>query len=241
MRLNLACFSCLVLLALETVSATAAETIFLEDFSSDAAGWTNSSNTSFLDHVPDGGSDGGAHVRTQFAFSSGGGAGGSSAVLFRGQDEFHASGDALAGDWDAEGVRQLSAAVWHDAPVPLSFFARISGPLNFPGAVAVAFAPVPSEQWTQLHFDVSPASAQLVSFEGADYGAVFSNVGHLTFGVRIPDELSGDPTLYTFGLDKVSIGIPEPSSIVLLMAGCIAGGLCLWPIGREAKRAGGNP
>jgi hypothetical protein len=218
----------LVFLATGVLNAAALDVPFAEGFASDAAGWTDSGNTSFLTHTATGGPDGGAHVSTQFAFASGGGAGGSSAVLFRGQDEFDASGGAFVGDWNGDGVRRLSAQVRHDAPLPLSFFTRMSGPLNFPGSVAVAFAPVPPNQWTTVEFDVSPTSSQLVSFEGADYAAVFSNIGHVQFGASIPAALAADTTLYTFGLDNVSIDIPEPGSVVLIVLACAAaGGLLL--------------
>jgi hypothetical protein len=213
----------LSLISAPSAPALAVIVPFVEDFGADAAGWTNSSNTSFLSHHPAGGPQGGAYVSTQFAFSTGGGAGGSSAVIFRAHDEFHASGDVLIGDWATAGVRTLSADVYHEAPVPLSFFTRFSGPLNFPGAVAVAFAPAPPRQWTTLSFDVSPGSPQIVSLEGADYGAVFSNIGHVAVGVQIPRELASDPALYTFGLDRVSLAVPEPSSVALLFAGCLAG------------------
>jgi hypothetical protein len=172
-------------------------------------------------------------VATEYAFATGGGAGGTSAVLFRANDEFNASGGALVGNWDAFDVRELSADVWHNAPLPLSFFARASGPLNFPGAVAVAFAPVPPNQWTTIHFDVSPNSPQIVSFEGANYAAVFSNVGHVSLGVNIPAALASDPTLYSFGLDNVSIAVPEPAPFALVALGSVSAFALVARLGRR--------
>lgn len=228
MRLDIWCIAnILAILTGSGLSAAAVDVPFSEGFAADAAGWTDSGNIAFLTHEATGGPDGGAYASTQFAFDSGGGAGGTSAVLFRGQDEFSASGGAFVGDWDGNGVRRLTAQVRHDTPVPLLYFARVSGPLNFPGSVAVAFAPVPPNQWTTLQFDVSPSSPQLVSFEGSDYATVFSDVGHVQFGVSIPDALATDATVYTFGLDNVSIDIPEPGSFMLLALACVAGGLLL--------------
>jgi hypothetical protein len=214
-------------LIISSLNAAALEVPFSEGFDTGPTGWTDAANTSFLSHVANGGPDGDSYASTQYAFASGGGAGGTSAVLFRGQDEFNASGGAFVGNWDGDGVTKLSAQIRHDAPLPLSFFARMSGPLNFPGSVAVAFAPVPPNQWTTVEFDVSPSSSQLVSFEGSDYATVFSNIGHIQFGANIPAALANDATLYTFGLDNVSVDIPEPTSMVLIGLAIVAGGVLL--------------
>jgi hypothetical protein len=228
MRCNItASFTILLGCCVPLAESQATDVPFAEAFAADAAGWTDSANTAFLTHVASGGPDGGAYASTQFAFASGGGAGGSSAVLFRGQDEFNASGGAFVGDWDGDGVTRLSTQIRHDAPLPLSFFARMSGPLNFPGSVAVAFVPVPPNQWTTVEFDVSPSSSQLVSFEGSDYATVFSNIGHVQFGASIPAALANDAKLYTFGLDNVAINIPEPGTLALLALASAIGGILL--------------
>ncbi|MCH2113922.1 MAG: hypothetical protein MK171_03270 [Pirellulales bacterium] len=194
----------------------AATTPFTEDFSADVADWGDAGSLP-LTFVGAGGPDGSSYASTDFAFSSGGGSGGSSAVLFRGHDEFGSSGSsggAFEGNWISDGVEKVKAFVRHNAPSPLSYFARGSGPFNFPGAVAVAFAPVMPNVWTELTFDVTASSFQLVSYEGSDHGTVFSNVGHVQLGVSIPEGFDANPSSFTFDLDKVSI-VPEPTTALL--------------------------
>ena len=161
-------------------------------------------------------------MSTDFAFSSGGGAGGSDVVLFRAHDEFGGSGSsdgAFVGNWITDGVREISAQVRHNAPVPLNYFVRASGPFNFPGSTAVQFVPVIPNVWTEVTFDVSPSSGQIVTFEGTSYNAVFSNIGHVQLGITIPAGFESNPTPFTFDLDQVTIQTPEPST--LLLAGIV--------------------
>ena len=194
----------------------AATTPFTEDFSADVADWQDSGSFP-LTFVGAGGPDGSSYASTDFAFSSGGGSGGSSAVLFRGHDEYGSSGSsggAFEGNWISDGVEKVNAFVRHNASVPLNYFVRGSGPFNFPGAVAVSFAPVMPNVWTEITFDVTGSSPQFVSYEGSDHGTVFSNVGHVQLGVSIPSGFETNPTSFTFDLDQVSI-VPEPTTSLL--------------------------
>lgn len=215
-------------LLLSAISSTlaSAQTLSLpvsEDFTADVADWgdrnsVNAANFNPLTFVDSGGSDGSSYASTQFAFSAGGGAGGSSAVLFRAHDEFGSSGSsegAFIGDWILSGVQELSASVRHDAPVPISFFVRASGPANFPGATAIQFAPVLPNTWTEISFDLLSTSPQFVTFEGSNHSEVFSNIGHLQLGVSIPDGFDMNPAPFTFDLDQVTI-VPEPTTLALL-------------------------
>jgi hypothetical protein len=143
-------------------------------------------------------------------------------VLFRAQDEFNSSGRAFEGNWIAQGVGRFSAFVRHNAPLPLSYFARFSAPANFPGGTAVKFAPVPPNTWTQLNFDIRATNPEFVTFEGTSFGAVFSNIGHIQLGVSGPAALANNPTVFTFDIDKASIAmlVPEPATtIALVIAG----------------------
>ena len=219
LRKALAC----VALVVAGNSVQAATPPFTEDFPTDSANWGDSSGLNPLTYVPTGGPDGGSYASTGSAFSDPNSAG-DSVVLFRGQDEFGSSGGAFIGNWITDGVRKVTAQVRHNAFGPVNYFVRGSGPGNFPGAVAVQFAPVFPNVWTEVSFLLNPGSPQFVSFEGMDWNAVFSNVGHLQFGVNVPASLAGNPTPFTFDIDKISIATPEPSTLCLAAVSLI--GLC---------------
>ena len=205
-------FVCLTFLLAAAVTQAAVPP-FTEDFAADTALWGDNGGGP-LSYVPTGGPDGSGYASENFAFSDPN-SGGDSVVLYRGQDEFGSSDGAFEGNWIADQVRVVTAQVRHNAFVPLNYFMRGSGPGNFPGAVAVDFVPVLPNQWTEVSFNLNPNSPQFVSFEGTNWGAVFSNVGHLQFGVSVPEALAGSPTPFTFDIDKISIATPEPSTICL--------------------------
>jgi hypothetical protein len=197
--------------------ASAAQAVSLptsETFNVDVANWADNSGLALLNYYPDGGPDGSGYASANYAFNAGGGAGGTSAVIFRAQDEFNSSGNAFAGNWVADKISKLKVQVRHNAPMPLSYFGRFSGPGNFPGATAIQFAPVLPNTWTTLTFNLTPTSPQIVTYEGTSYGAVFSNIGHIQLGVSIPAALASDMTLYKYDLDGV-VATPEPTTIGL--------------------------
>jgi hypothetical protein len=185
-----------------------------ESFNVDAANWADNSGLALLTHVASGGPDGSAYASADFAFNTGGGAGGTSAVIFRAQDEFNSSGNAFVGNWVADKITKLSVQVRHNAPMPLSYFGRFSGPGNFPGGTAIQFAPVLPNTWTTLTFNITPSSPQFVTFEGTSFNSVFSNVGHIQLGVGIPAALANDMTAYKYDLDNV-VATPEPTALCL--------------------------
>lgn len=203
--------------------AGAATVPFTEDFTSDVANWANSSSTALVDYVASGGPAGDSYASTTLVPA---GSGDSSVVLFRGQDEFSSSGGAFEGNWIAEGVGEFSAYVRHNAPMPLTFFTRFASPANYPGAVAVKFVPVLPSTWTQISFDISATNPELVSYEGTDFAAVFSNVGHVQIGVDVPLALDEVTVSLTLDLDRPTIlAVPEPAGAVLAVVGlacCIA-------------------
>lgn len=200
---------------------------FEESFSVDASNWKNTTSTN-PSYVATGGSDGGGYIQTAFAFTS---SPSTTPVLFRGHDFFDASGDAFVGNWIMQGVTKLRAKVRHNAPQPLTFFARLASPVSFPGAVAIDFGPVPADTWTEIEFDTVAGSPQFVSLEGSDFAAVFSDVGNVQIGVSTPEGLAGDATLYTYELDQVSI-VPEPESWLLAVG--LTGCSWLWRRNRKA-------
>lgn len=187
---------------------------FLEDFTSGVANWADMSGGNVLSHVAAGGPDGGAYASTRQSLVN---LTDQNVALFRAQDEFNSSAHAFEGNWLTQQIGQFSTYVRHNAPLPLNFFTRFSGPGNFPGGAAVKFAPVLPNTWTLLNFAINPSNPEFVSFEGSNFNAVFSNVGHIQVGVTVPAALGSNPALFTFDIDKAAIvAVPEPSS-------CIAG------------------
>lgn len=197
---------------------------FVEDFTSGVANWADISGGSLLSHVAGGGPDGGAYATTRQSLVN---LTDQNVALFRAQDEFNSSAHAFEGNWLAQQIGQFSTYVRHNAPLPLNFFTRFSGPGNFPGAAAVKFAPVLPNTWTLLNFAISPGNPEFVTFEGSNFNAVFSNVGHIQVGVTVPAALGSNPALFTFDIDKAAIvAVPEPSCCLAgLMAGTV---LCLF-------------
>ena len=187
---------------------------FTEDFTTGAANWGDNSGVSLLTHTAAGGPDGGAYASTSKSLEN---LGGQSAVLFRAQDEFNSSGHALEGNWVAQNVGQFSTYVRHNAPQPLSYFTRFSGPGNFPGGTAVKFVPVLPNTWTLLTFDIRANNPEFVTFEGSSFNTVFSNVGHVQVGVSVPAALNTNTTAFTFDIDKASIiqAVPEPTTFAI--------------------------
>jgi hypothetical protein len=193
-------------------SAAQAATPFAEGFNAGTAGW-RFSNTIDLTAVASGSFDGSGYVSRTFAFSSLSNPAAASAIVFRAQEEYNSSGAAYAGNWIAEGVKQVSAMVRHTATEPLSFNVRLSNPANFPGASYLTTAPVPANEWTKVVFNVTPGSPQNLTYEGTDYNTVFSHVGHIQFGVDIPASLRGGASAFTFDLDRVRVSnVPEPAA-----------------------------
>jgi hypothetical protein len=223
MRLAPGVLFALLFLVSAPAASHAATVPFTEDFTTTVSNWADNSAMNLLNHVASGGPDGGSYASASTALA------GTSMVLFRAQDEFNSSGHALEGSWVAHGVAEFSAFVRHNVPVPLNYFARFSGPGNFPGGTAVKFAPVLPGAWTQLKFIINPGNPEFVTFEGSSFNTVFSNVGHVQLGVNVPAALAGNATPYTFDIDKASIAgqVPEPSG---LLTSVIAGiGLMLRP------------
>jgi hypothetical protein len=213
-------YSLIVSLAVAPAVVVAASVPFVEDFTTNAANWADNSAMNLLSHVATGGPDGGAYASAGKSLM---GLVDQTVVLFRAQDEFNSSAHALEGDWITQRVGRFSAVVRHNAPLPLSFFTRFSGPGNFPGGTAVEFIPVLPNTWTQISFDIHASNPEFVTFEGFSFDAVFSNVGHVQVGVLGPAALNANPSQFTFDIDKVSIAevVPETSTVLAAMIGGI--------------------
>ena len=203
---------------------------FTEEFTDGSSGWFDAAGSAALSWEASGGPDGSSFSFTGFNFV--GSAPDDTTVLFRAQDEFDSSGGAFEGNWISDGVAEFSAVVRHDAGIPLTFFTRFASPFNFPGAIAIEFAPVPSDSWTLISFAIEPDSPQFVSFEGTDFETVFRNIGHVQIGVSVPEGLAGVDQQFTFSIDKPTI-VPEPGTMILLGAGM----LCASVTRRRARKA----
>lgn len=228
------CIAALTAATQLTHTAQAVTVPFVEDFNTDSANWGNfeaaNSNPSIpgfqtggpASWVSSGGPDGSGYASVDFAFgdftSPFGGP-----TLFRGQDEFNSSNGDYIGDWLTNGIRTVRYSVRHNAPVPIPLGVRVSTPFNFPGASAVIQGPpVPPNIWTELVFDLSPGSPQIVSTSGQPYNSIFANVGHIQITSSIPTALIGDPTVYTFDLDNVT-AVPEPAAVSMLTLAAVLG------------------
>lgn len=210
------------------VAAGAAVVPFTEDFTSDSANWRDATGGAPLGWSSAGGPDGGSFASGTFNFVAS--VEEDTPVLLRAQGEFGSSGGAFIGNWITEGVTEFSAFVKHDAAVPLIFFTRFSSLLNFPGATAIVFAPVAPNTWTEITFAIDTLKpTQFVSFEGTDFGTVFSNIGNVQIGISVPAALAGLDQTFTFDVDKATI-VPEPAT-----AGLLAIGLCAGAVRRRRR------
>ncbi|MCH8005637.1 MAG: hypothetical protein IH888_05325 [Planctomycetes bacterium] len=204
------------------VHASAAIVPFTEDFTVGPANWFDSPGTGLLDWVAAGGPDGGAYVSTVFNFANS--AINDAPVMFRGQDNLDSSADAFVGDWITDGVTLFSFFLRHNAPGPVTIFSRFASPANFPGAIALEFAPIPPNIWTEISIPIEPGNPQFISFEGSDFNTVFGNIGNLQLGLIVSESLAGLDADLTFDLDKVSI-IPAPgAAAILAVGGWLVGG-----------------
>lgn len=208
-----------VAVMITTGSSFAAVVPFTETFAADGANWRNSTSNP-VTWSASGGDGGSAYVSGPFNFVNN--VANDTPVILRGQSNFNSSGGALFGNWIADGVTSFSIAVRHNASGPLTFFSRFASPAAFPGAVAVNYAPVMPNTWTTLTFPINAANPQFISFEGADFNTVFSNVGRVQVGVSVPASMAGVDQVFAFDLDTVSL-VPTPGALALLgLAGVFA-------------------
>ncbi|HYE63381.1 MAG TPA: hypothetical protein VD997_15420 [Phycisphaerales bacterium] len=183
---------------------------FTEDFSLNASGWTNFNNSAPLSYFGAGGPNNSNYVSGSFNFVSQ--AANATPVIVRGEGGF--SGGAFNGNWITSGVTTMTVWVRHNAPQPLSYFARMAQ-TPFPGAIAVAFAPVAPNTWTPLSFAINASSPQFINFEQSDFATVFSNISRIQFGVMVPQALAGVDQGFTFDFDRVAI-VPAPGALALV-------------------------
>lgn len=196
---------------------------FTETFAAGPANWLNSDASALLGTSASGGPGGGPFARAAFSFENASADPTTPPVILQARSAPLASDGSFFGSWTASGVTAFRVDVRHSVPASaapggLTFFTRFAAAGNFPGATAIAFAPVQANTWTTLVIPISAASPNFVSFEGTSFAAVFGSIGRIQIGVAPPASLVGTTDSYTFDIANVRI-VPAPGAAGLLLAG----------------------
>lgn len=229
MRRKMTLSSVLACAALMLGSGAQAVTIpFTEEFASGVSGWENNVNAP-LTGIASGGPDGGSFAQATFNYLGFSNPFGGGPVVFRASDSDNASGDAFVGDWLAAGVASVSAWVYHDTGVDLTYYLRVATAFNFPGAVIESTQAVHSGQWTLVTWAIDPNSS-LCTVETVTCAQALAAVGNFQIGTSAPAALTGLDQAFALGIDKVSLSaVPEPGSLALLGTGVLG----LYALGRR--------
>jgi hypothetical protein len=130
-----------------------------------------------------------------------------------------ASGSAFVGDWTPAGVLEVSAWVYQETGVDLTFYLRLTTPAGFPGAVFLNPTVVPTNSWTQLFFEIAattpPCTPESPPMQPSTCPPTLADVGNLQFGTSAPAALITQDQAFRIGVDQVTI-TPEPGTSVLL-------------------------
>jgi len=192
---------------------------FTETFETGANGWIQGGFTAPT-HNASGALDGSAFISSSADLNSAGPFG---LTVFRGQDDFDASGDAFVGNYLTSGINRLSFDLRHNAGIDLGIALRVATSQNFPAFAVELPGPVASDEWVTLSFDLDFFNP-LVTIEGAPtpqaFNEIMAAIGNLQVSVDRPDGLD-TPLVVDFDLDNVSI-TPAPGSLALLGLGGLA-------------------
>lgn len=146
-------------------------------------------------------------------------------TLFRGHDDFDASGDAFVGDYLTSGITTISFDIRHDYTEALDIALRVASPFNSPGFAIELAEGVDAGVWTTVTFELDPNNP-LYTPEGPPgfgfFAGVMSDVGNLQISLTPPDGLVSE-TFVTFDLDNVAI-TPAPGAISSICVGLLAMG-----------------
>jgi MYXO-CTERM domain-containing protein len=201
--------------------ANAGVASFTETFETGSNGWLQGS-FSAPTYNATGALDGSAYISSSADLNSAGPFG---LTVFRGQDDFDASGDAFVGDYLAGAINMVSFDFRHNAGQDLGVALRVASSFNFPAFAVELPGPVASGEWVTLSFELSFFNP-LVTIEGAPtpqaFNEIMAAVGNLQISVDRPDGLD-TPLVVDFDLDNVSI-TPAPGSLALIGLGGIAAG-----------------
>jgi hypothetical protein len=196
-----------------SVSASAGIVGFVEDFPTGDANWRGDSLASTLEWSAAGGPGDAAFVTSVFNLS-GTTAGGFPATVIRAASSVGSSDNAYVGDWISAGVTGVSFRFRHDLAEPVRLSLRVAPATNFPGGSAYG-AIVAANEWTQVHFDLTPSSAQWVSFSGTSWAAVMQSIANIQIGFLVPEALAGQDVVGRFDMTGFTI-VPAPAAAALL-------------------------
>ena len=206
-------------IALTAGIANAGVSSFTETFESGTNGWLQGS-FSAPTYNATGGLDGSAFITSTADLNSAGPFG---LTVFRGHDDFDASGDAFVGDYLAGGINRISFDFRHNAGQDLGIALRVATSNNFPAFAVELDGPVASDEWVTLSFDLSFFNP-LLTIEGAPtpdaFNAIMQSVGNIQVSADRPDGLT-TPLVVDFDIDNVSI-TPAPGAMALLGLGGLA-------------------
>ncbi|HEX2836817.1 MAG TPA: hypothetical protein VHN77_01685 [Phycisphaerales bacterium] len=197
---------------------------YTETFASPAANWSSAATFTPLTYVPAGGPDASGYASRSVSFATN--PVGDIPLIFRGQSNFASSGGNFWGDWTAGAVTAFSFTVRHDAPTPVSFFARFTPGAT--GAVALVSPPVQPNTWSTFTIAIDPSTPFIYEGPGVTFASTFSNVNRVQVGVMVDAAIAGQSGPYTFDIDNVSI-VPAPS------AGAALAGLGLAALRRRRR------
>jgi MYXO-CTERM domain-containing protein len=196
--------------------ANAGVSPFTETFESGANGWLQGS-FSAPTYNATGALDGSAFITSTADLNSAGPFG---LTIFRGQDDFDASGDAFVGNYLASGINRISFDFRHNAGQDLGIALRVASSNNFPAFAVELPGAVASGEWVTLSFDLSFFNP-LLTIEGAPtpdaFNAIMQSIGNIQVSADRPDGLT-TPLVVDFDLDNVAI-TPAPSAFALLGLG----------------------
>lgn len=199
--------------------ANAGVSPFTETFESGANGWLQGS-FSAPTYNATGALDGSAFITSTADLNSAGPFG---LTIFRGQDDFDASGDAFVGNYLASGINRISFDFRHNAGQDLGIALRVASSNNFPAFAVELDGPVASGEWVTLSFDLSFFNP-LLTIEGAPtpdaFNAIMQSIGNIQVSADRPDGLT-TPLVVDFDLDNVAI-TPAPGAFALLGLGGLA-------------------
>ena len=206
----------LTTLAAATTVSMAGVTPFAETFETGTNGWLMGTFVA-PNYQASGALDGSAYISSTADLNSAGPFG---LTVFRGEDNFDASGDAFVGNYLEGGMDLITFDFRHNAGEDLGVALRVASSNNFPGFAVELPGLVASGEWVTLSFELSFFNP-LLTIEGPPtpeaFEMVMVAVGNLQVSVDRPDGLT-TPLVVDFDLDNVTV-TPTPSSLALLSIG----------------------
>ncbi|TVQ64425.1 MAG: hypothetical protein EA379_01565 [Phycisphaerales bacterium] len=197
-----------------TIAVAASIVGFVETFDDDSANWRNAFGTAVLDWFPDGGPDNSAYASSLFNLS-GTSPGGFPPTVIRAQSNFNSSGGAYVGDWIAAGVTGVTFDFRHNLTESITLTGRFATPINNPGASTETTTLIAPNTWTSISIDLTPDSADFISFGSGNYNSIFSNIGNIQIGFNVPEALAGQDIDGRFDIDNFRI-VPAPGAAAAL-------------------------